>query len=120
MKLSDSLVLDARLMAETAARSIAGQIEFWAALGRAIEPLLRMPEILALRKAGGDKPLSVCLEEVDSPAGQERVAKYLRTRPFPHYEHENGRLIRIDENGARTAGRFVNRQFRPSRKRARK
>ena len=41
VKVSDSLVLDARLTGEVAERSIAGQIEFWARLGRAIEPLLR-------------------------------------------------------------------------------
>lgn len=120
VKLSDNLVLDARLVAEAAERSIAGQIEFWAALGRAIEPLLRMPEILALRKSGGHKPLSACLKEVDSSAGRERVAKYLQSRPFPHYEQKNGHLVRIDEDGTRTTGRFVNREFQSLRKRARK
>jgi hypothetical protein len=120
VKLSDELVLDARLLAETTERSIAGQIEFWAALGRAIEPLLRVPEILALRKAGGHKPLSTCLEDVDSPAGRRRVAEYLRTRPFPHYEQEDGHLVRIDNDGTRTAGRFVNRKFRALRERAKK
>jgi hypothetical protein len=40
VKLSDELVLDARLTGEIAERSIAGQIEFWANLGRAIEPLV--------------------------------------------------------------------------------
>ena len=120
VKLSDNLVLDARLLAKTMERSIAGQIEFWAGLGRAIEPLLRTPEILALRKAGGPKPLSACLEDVDSPAGRRRVAEYLRTRPFPHYEQQDGHLVRIDKDGTRTAGRFVNRQFLPLRKRARK
>lgn len=120
VKLSDNLVLDARLLAETTERSIAGQIEFWAGLGRAIEPLLRTPEILALRKAGGPKPLSACLEDVDSPAGRRRVAKYLSTRPFPRYEQNEGHLIRIDHDGTRTAGRFVNRQFQPLRKRSKK
>jgi hypothetical protein len=120
VKLSDKLVLDARLLAETTERSIAGQIEFWAGLGRAIEPLLRTPEILALRKAGGAKPLSACLKDVDSPAGRRRVAKYLRTRPFPNYEQQDGHLVRIDKDGTRTAGRFVNRQFLPLRKRAKK
>jgi ParD-like antitoxin of type II ParDE toxin-antitoxin system len=120
VKLSDELVLDARLLAETTERSIAGQIEFWAALGRAIEPLLRMPEILALRKAGGHKPLSACLEDVDSPAGRRRAAEHLRTRPFPHYEQKDGHLIRIDKDGSRTSGRFVNRQFEPLRKQAKK
>lgn len=32
--------------------SIAGQIEFWAPLGRAVEPLLHGTPVMALRKAG--------------------------------------------------------------------
>ena len=53
VKISDELILDARLTAEVADRSIAGQIEFWAQLGRAIEPLLEGSRALALRRAGG-------------------------------------------------------------------
>lgn len=123
VKLSDSLVLDARLTGKLAERSIAGQIEFWAALGRAIEPLLRTREIQALREAGGQQPLSTCLEDVDSPAGRQRVSDFLKTRPFPHYEQTAGKaghLIRIEQDGTRTAGRFVNRQFRPLRTRSQK
>ena len=120
VKLSDHLILDARLVAEAAERSIAGQIEFWARLGRAIEPLLRTPEILALHRAGEPKPISVCLDEVDSVAGRRRVASYLRTRPFPHYEQAKSHLIRIDKDGRRTPGRFVNRQFQPLRQRGKK
>jgi len=48
VKLSDTLVLDARLTAEVSERSIAGQIEFWAKLGRAIEPLLQGVQVMAL------------------------------------------------------------------------
>lgn len=114
VKLSDAFVLDARLVAEAAERSIAGQIEFWAGLGRAIEPLLRTHELLALRKAGDTKPLSNCLSDVDSPAGHERVSQYLQTAPFPHYEHEDGHLVCISADGTRTRGRFVNRKFEPA------
>src|ERR1043166_4159585 len=46
---------------EVAERSIAGQIEFWARLGRAVEPLLRGDKALALRRAGDSRPLSECL-----------------------------------------------------------
>ena len=114
VKLSDQLVLDARLTAELAERSIAGQIEYWAQLGRAIEPLLRGAEALALRRAGSAKPMSECLQSVDSPEGRRRVAEYLRSQPFPHYEPAQdspGMLVRIEANGTRTVGRFVNRQF---------
>jgi hypothetical protein len=84
VKLSDELVLDARLTAEVAERSIAGQIEFWAELGRAIEPLLEGGRALALRSAGAVRPLSACLAEVDSDVGRQRVASFLDSRPFPH------------------------------------
>ena len=114
VKLSDELVLDARVTAEIAERSIAGQIEFWAGLGRAIEPLLRGDQALALRRAGAAKPLSECLQSVDTNEGRQRVAEYLKNRPFPHYEpapNSPGMLVRIEEDGTRTVGRFVNRRF---------
>lgn len=117
VKLSDSLVLDARLTAEVAQRSIAGQIEFWASLGRAVEGLLRGREVLALCKTDAVRPLSECLESVDSPEGHKRVADYLESRPFPHYEAAPGRpglLVRMDGDGTRTVGRFVNRRFETS------
>jgi hypothetical protein len=113
VKVSDSLVLDARLIGKIAERSIAGQIEFWAGLGRAIEPLLRGDKALALRRSGAAKPLSRVLESVDSPEGRHRLAEYLKTRPYPHYQQADstGLLVRTDSNGKRTLGRFVNRQF---------
>ena len=113
VKLSDGLVLDARLTGDIAERSIAGQIEFWARLGRAIEPLLRGDKALALRRSGDSEPLSKCLQTVDSPAGRQRVTEHLNTRPYPHYEPADspGLLVRIDASGKRTLGRFVNREF---------
>lgn len=115
VKISDELLLDARLTAEVAERSIAGQIEFWAHLGRAIEPLIEGSRALALRRAGAAVPLSECLGSVDSEAGRRRVAEYLESRPFPHYEPvpgSPGLLMRIDADGKRTTGRFVGREFR--------
>ena len=115
VKLSDELVLDARLTAEIAERSIAGQIEFWAQLGRAIEPLLEGAQALALRRAGGAVPLSACLASVDSVEGRQRVAEYLEHQPFPHYEpapDAPGMLVRIEADGTRTVGRFVHREFK--------
>lgn len=114
VKVSDALVLDARLTGKIAERSIAGQIEYWAGLGRAIDPLLRGAQALALRRAGAAKPLSACLESVNTPEGRGRLAEHLKTLAFPHYEAapgSRGLLLRIDEDGRRTLGRFVNRQF---------
>lgn len=114
VKLSNALVLDARMAGETFERSLTGQVEFWARLGRAIEPLLQGTQVLALCRNAAAQPLSACLESVDSPAGRRRVAEYLDAQPFPHYEQaakEPGYLVRIEADGKRTVGRFVNRQF---------
>ncbi len=115
VKISDELILDARLIAEIAERSIAGQIEFWAQLGRAIEPLLEGSRALALRRAGAAVPLSERLASIDSAAGHRRVVEYLESRPFPHYQPipgPPGLLVRVDSDGTRTVGRFVGREFR--------
>ncbi len=115
VKLSDALVREARATAELAERSIAGQIEYWAQLGRAIEPLLSGTQARALRGAGTAVPLSQLLGEVDSTVGRARVAAHLQARPFPHYEPAadgSGQFVEIAADGTRRLGRFVGREFR--------
>jgi len=118
VKLSDSLVLDARLAAEVVERSMAGQIEFWARIGRAVEPLLQGAQVMALCRDASAQPLSACLDSVDSPQGRRRVAEFVRMQPYPHYEpapSAPGLLVRIEAGGKRTMGRFVNRKFQVAR-----
>jgi len=115
VKLSDALVLDARLAAEVQERSIAGQVEFWAKLGQTVDLLLKGREVLTLRQIGKKESLAERLASVDTPAGRARVEAYLETRPYPHYKEggQPGLLLRIDEDGGQTLGRFVNRVFVP-------
>lgn len=118
VKLSDTLVLDARLAGEAVERSIAGQVEFWARLGRSVELLLGGEHVLKLCQTATVRSLSECLESVGSSAGQQRLASYLESRPFPHYlphPEKRGFLIRINQDGSRTIGRFVNREFKAIR-----
>ncbi len=114
VKLSDTLVLDARMAGEAMERSIAGQVEFWARLGRAIDPLLSGTQAMDLSRRGAARPLADLIADVEKPAGRKRLAKYLASQPFPHYEphpERAGIVIRIDADGTRTTGRFVNRVF---------
>lgn len=70
--------------------------------------------MLSLCRAAAARPLTDLVEMVDTPKGREVFANYLATEPYPHYEAhpvQQGLLVRIDEHGVRTAGRFVNRQF---------
>ena len=46
------------------------------------------------------------------------LAEPLKTQPHPHYEPADspGLLIKIDSDGKRTLGRFVNRRFQAIKK----
>lgn len=122
VKVSEELMLDARLAAQIMERSIAGQIEYWARLGRAVEGLMRGAHALALSRAGAVRPLSELLDTVDSPEGRRRLAEHLRTIPYPHYQAAEapGFLVRIEADGTRSVGRFINREFKVERGSARK
>jgi hypothetical protein len=114
--LSTGLVLEARMTSELMERSIAGQIEFWARLGQAIEPLLQGTQSLALSRARKAMPLSECLAMLDTPAGRKRLTTYLQSEPYPHFAPAPGRkglLIRTEANGQTTLGRFIRRKFCP-------
>ena len=116
VKLSDSLVLDARLAGEAMERSIAGQVEFWARLGRAIDPVLNGAQAMAANRRGTARSLSELLDEVEAPAGRLRLAGHVANLPFPHYEPHSDRpgvLVRTGADGVQTVGRFVNRIFVP-------
>jgi len=116
VKLSDELVNDARAVVSFSQRSIAGQIEFWAGLGKSIEPLLRGDRALSLQMAGGERSLSQLLSEVDTAKGRKRVEATLSKRPFPHYKPVPGQpdlFRRIKEDGSEIVGRFVGRDFAP-------
>jgi hypothetical protein len=118
VKLSDQLVLDARLAGDATERSIAGQVEFWAKLGRAIEPLLKGDRALALCRSGAARSLSTLIESADAPEGRRRLDAHLASLSFPHYApapDAKGLLVRTDADGSRTVGRFVNRTFTPTR-----
>jgi len=117
VKLSDDLVLDARVIGKIARRSIAAQVEYWAGLGRAIELVLQGRQALALSQAAAARPLSGCLDSVDTPEGRNRLMETLQGRPYPHYEPAPGSpglLVRVEQDGTRTLGRFVHRKFQPA------
>ena len=117
VKLSDALVLDARIAAQAQERSIAGQVEFWAKLGRSVELLLDGRQGLALCRTVGATPLSELVDLVETPKGREMLKNHLDSEPYPHFEahpSQSGLLVRIEENGVRTVGRFVNRAFIPT------
>ena len=118
VKISDALLLEARITGETMNRSMAGQIEFWAQLGRSIEHLLNGKDVHRLRAAAPPPQLSEVLAAVNTPAGRARLQAVLEAEPFPHFRPIPGehRLFeRIDEDGTKTIGRVIDREFIPVR-----
>jgi hypothetical protein len=114
VKLSDELVDDARAVVQFSQRSIAGQNEFWAGLGKSIEPLSRGDRAMLLRMSSSERPLSQAIAEVDTPKGRKRVEAHLKKRPYPHYKPVPGDpdlLRRIEADGSEVIGRFDGRDF---------
>ncbi len=124
VKLSNTLVEDAKSAADVERRSVASQIEHWARLGRAVERDLNSPSLQGLiaRSEPGTEPsdgllasrLGSALNAALQPAAREALAndlahhyRYGTDAAFPGY------VVRDDPNGMRTPGRFVDRKFQP-------
>jgi hypothetical protein len=107
LKLSDGLVMDARIAGETMQRSIAGQVEFWARIGKAIEQVASRTQLERLQ-ARVTLPLSGIVATIAKPAGRARFTDYLVSRPFPRFSAHPKlakTFIREDEDGSRVVGR---------------
>ena len=56
----------------------------------------------------------LALDASDSSNGRERLARYLKAQPYPHYESDPSNrdlLVRVEENGTRVRGHFVDKTF---------
>jgi hypothetical protein len=116
VKLSDEMILEARKAGATMGRSIAGQVEFWARSGRALELVANRTQIERLQQRA-TLPLSEIVETINGPAGRARLKAYLDSRPFPrfsaHPELANTFVLE-DADGSRTMGRFNCGVFEPT------
>jgi len=108
VKLSDALVMEARIAGDAMQRSIAGQVEFWARIGQTVERVANRTQIERLQ-ARAAIPLSEIVATIDAPAGRARLKAYLDSRPFPRFSAhpELARtFIREDADGTSVVGRF--------------
>ena len=115
VKLSDEMILEARVAGAAMGRSIAGQVEFWAKVGRDLERVANRTQIERLQERAA-LPLSEIVETVNGPAGRARLKAYLDSRPFPRFSAhpEHARIfIREDADGTTTVGRFRRGTFWP-------
>ncbi|HYU23707.1 MAG TPA: hypothetical protein VEO74_00770 [Thermoanaerobaculia bacterium] len=118
LKLSDDLVDEARHEAEAADRSLTSQIEHWARLGRSVESALRHEDVLALKRTVEGRPapwtrraLLAVLRRIALDGVPTELSATLREGRTVYQDAGNGRVERIERDGTRTGGRFVNRHF---------
>lgn len=122
IKVSDSLAEEARAAAQDADRSLTGQVEHWARLGKAVEPLLTTKTITALKKWPELSPeeeeiekqrILEALEQFrNTPAAvlRERIGLDKMTIYLPDPERPGG-LIRVTPDGTRQRGHRVGSEF---------
>jgi len=123
LKLSDDLVNEARHEAEAADRSLTSQIEHWARLGRSVESALRHEDVLALKRASPTRrALLAVVRRIASDNQRTDLSATLKDGRTVYQDAGEGRVERIERDGTRTVGRFVDRRFvadEPERRRRR-
>ncbi len=106
MSVSDDLALAAYRQAHAAGISAEQQLELWASIGLAIEPILGAWQA----GEGATNQLRQRFATVDSPTGRKRVFDYLDSGPFPRFKADPdrpGTFVRTDANGTQSLCRFV-------------
>ena len=116
VKLSDALVMEGRIAGDAMQRSIAGQVEFWARIGNAVEQVMTGGQIANLQHKVSHRELMELIEEVGTLKGRERLEAYLKTTPFPRYwahPTEAWLFLREEADGTETVGKFEGRKWVP-------
>jgi hypothetical protein len=124
VKISDDLVVAARVEAKTSSRTVKGQIEHWASIGRATELLMTHRELLGLKSlhdafssAPRREDVRRLLEQVVAgPHERKEVHALIHARGAPVYETDPaypGLVVQVSGDGTRKIGRIKNRKFVP-------
>jgi hypothetical protein len=122
IKVSESLAEEARSAAQDADRSLTGQVEHWARLGKAVEPLLTTKTITALKKW---PELSPEEEEIEKQRILEALEQFSNTPASVLRERigltgktlyevdpdDSNKIVQVQPDGRRVRGRIVNRVF---------
>jgi len=125
VKLSDELVAAAREEAASTDRSITGQIEHWAKIGRSVETVLRHEDVQALKRSPANATLSfparravqAVLEGLVTQQNRDTLASRLKAGRAVYQSDPAGSGLteRLSPDGTRTLGHLANRRFVPAR-----
>ena len=127
LRISETLVREAKKSAELQERSVTAQIEHWAKIGMAVEAAVSLGATTALKATAGRldklvpdatmrKQLKAALVGIVQSADRQAADRIVRAAGKPVYEADRshpGFLIRIDPDGKRTRGRMQGKRFVP-------
>ncbi len=116
LRIDSALVHRARTSAALADRTPTAQIEHWAKLGIALEPVLSGASAARLKQAARIEDLDEIVADAQTAAGQERVRSLIQRQGGPVYEADPDDPTLVVErlpDGTTRRGRFENRQFKP-------
>ncbi|MGH7385035.1 MAG: TA system antitoxin ParD family protein [Candidatus Rokuibacteriota bacterium] len=126
VKVSERLLGLAKQEAKATNRSITGQIEHWAILGRAAEALEAYADVLRLKRTGHALPIPTdvgreavheLLARLADHRDRESLKAKLGASGTPLYESDPahpGLIVEVASDGSRVPGRFVERRFVPA------
>lgn len=124
IKISAELAAATRAAAKAADRSLTGQIEHWAKIGRGAEEKLTAREIISLKaeNISGPYPENAAVDPIRSAHAdfltltpqqkREKMGLDQQVRFEPESGVKGG-FIRIDPDGTRTRGKIIGRIFQP-------
>jgi hypothetical protein len=116
LRIDSKLVHRARSAGALADRTPTAQIEHWAKLGIALEPVLSGGSIARVKQAARIEDLGQIVAISQTAAGQERVRALIQQHGGPVYEadpEDPTLVVERRPDGTYRRGRFENRQFRP-------
>ena len=126
VKVSEKLLGLAKQEAKVTNRSITGQIEHWAIIGRAAETLEAYADVLRLKRTGHALPIPAdvdraavhdLLVRLAAPGDRESLKTRLAASGAPLYESDPahpGLVVEVAADGTRVPGRLVGRRFVPA------
>ncbi len=129
VKLSDrDVIRDVKHEARIADRSMAGQVEHWVKIGRAVEAILGGAEVKALKEnlqhfarqataKGVESKIVSAVTHVMMTRDREAVKARIVASGVPVYQADPshpGRVVRIMPDGSRAAGRVKDGVFVPA------
>jgi len=126
IKVSAEFAASVREAADAADRSMTGQVEHWAKIGRAAEAALPAPVTAALKRCAGDlsavedesmrRRALEALEAVRSQSHYAEATRALFAKGEPLSEadpNDPSVIVKVWPDGTRVRGRLVGREFVP-------